>query len=237
MHDKSQYPIFVTGIERSGCSLIAKIIAMSGAFTGQCTPMQENLKIKEFLDNYYYSIMADPRGQYPLPTEKLIPTDWNEKIYRLLRSEGYNNEKLWMYKGSRIVQTWPIWNYTYPNAKWIIVRRRTADVLQSCLHTDFMNAYSNKITQQSIKVSSEREGWLWWVHEHEKLFIQMMEIGLNIKVIWPERMLHGNLEQVYDMLEWLGLSWNPGIVEYLETRLFKHTDDENNSGRSFIDNG
>jgi len=238
MNDKSQYPIFVTGIERSGCSLIAKIISMSGVFTGQCTSMQENLKIKEFLDEYYYSIEADIRGQYPLPSEKLmIPVDWNERIYKLIRSEGYSKDRLWLYKSSRIAQTWSVWNYTYPNAKWIIVRRRTADVLHSCLHTDYMNAYGDKIVQQSVGVDSEREGWLWWVHEHEKLFVKMIETGLNVKVVWPERMAHGNLEQIYDMLEWLGLSWNTGIVKYLETRLFKHIDNENNTSRSFVSNG
>jgi hypothetical protein len=222
--DKSNSPVLVTGIERSGASLIARIIAMCGAFTGTTTNMCENIRIKQYVDEYYAQLGVDPRGQWPLPNiqEMIIPTTWKDDVQHCLNMEYYKQSQLWMYKSPRIGQIWPVWNQAYPKAKWILVRRRTGDVLQSCMKTDFMDAYGDKTIQQMVGAGTERDGWLWWVHEHEKLFLQMMEAELNLKVIWPERMLYGNFEQIHEMLDWLGLQWNPGIIQLLETLLLKN---------------
>lgn len=223
MQDKLNTPILITGIERSGSSLIGRIVDMCGAFSGKTTNMSENIRLKGLTDSYYKEVGIDIRGQYPLPdtSQMLIPTDWKDKVYNILGSEDYEEQQLWMYKGSRIAQLWPIWNYAFPNAKWIIVRRRTGNVIESCMKTGFMNAYSDKKIQQIIGVDNERDGWLWWVHEHEKLFVEMIETGLNVKVIWPERMLDGNFEQIHEMLRWLDLPWNPGIISLLNYTLIK----------------
>lgn len=223
MFDKSNSPVFVTGVERSGSSLIARIIAMCGAFSGQTTSMCENSNIKAIVDFYYKQLGIDLRGQYPLPNtmELPIPSDWKNRVSSALSKDGYSSEKLWMYKGSRVGQIWPVWNYSYPNAKWIIVRRRTGDVVESCMRTGFMNAYGDRTIQQLVGVSTERDGWLWWIHEHEKLFREMIETGLNVKVIWPERMLGGDFQQIHEMLHWLDLPWNEGIISLLEVTLIK----------------
>jgi hypothetical protein len=84
-----------------------------------------------------------------------------------------------------------------------------------------MNVYADKQVQKIIGVQDEREGWLWWVHQQEQEFRDMIETGLNVKVIWPERMLDGNFEQIHEMLEWVGLPWNPGIISLLNYTLIK----------------
>jgi len=223
IQDKSYCPVFITGVERSGSSLIGRIIALCGAFSGEVTPMCENIKLKAVINEYYRSIGADSRGQYPLPNiSKLhIPVDWRNKIQSNIENEGYDGKKIWMYKSSRISQIWPVWNYGYPEAKWIIVRRRTGDVIESCLKTGFMDAYEDSTVQQLVGVNTERDGWLWWIHEHEKLFVEMIETGLNVKVIWPERMLNGDFRQIHEMLEWIGLPWKPNIIKLLEETLIK----------------
>ena len=216
-------PVFVTGVERSGSSLIARILDMCGAFSGRTTQMCENVNLKGLTDTYYKQMGIDPRGQYPLPNtqEMLIPADWKDQVFGRLGSEDYDEKQTWMYKGSRIAQIWPVWNHAFPNAKWIVVRRRTGDVIESCLKTGFMNAYADQQVQKVLGVETEREGWLWWVHEHEHLFVDMIDTGLNVKVIWPERMMDGNFDQIHEMLEWLGLPWNPGIISLLNYTLIK----------------
>lgn len=213
MLDKQNSPIFVTGVERSGSTLIARIISMCGAFTGETTEMWENKKVKVFLNWFYQSNGIDPRGQFPLPTieEMMIPNKWGHRINDLLREDGYTKDKYWMYKSSRLCQTFPLWNYAYPNAKWIIVRRRTGDIVHSCLRTGFMTAFVSEENRSKIGVETEQDGWLWWIHEHEKLFVQMIEQGLNCKIVWPERMVTADYEQMYEMIEWLGLKWNDNI--------------------------
>ena len=161
-------PILITGIERSGSSIIAKIVSMCNVHVGDVNSMNENCGIKSLVNTYYSSKLFIPaNGQKPLPNTKelYIPTNWNTSIEKLLVEEGYKSDKPWMYKSCRISQLWPIWKYTYPNAKWILVRRKTSDIIQSCLKTAFMNAYS------------DQEGWLDWVHQHEALFVEMIEAG------------------------------------------------------------
>lgn len=207
MINNLQIPILITGIERSGSSIVAKIIAMCGAYTGEVNDMQENIDIKKIVDWYYKEKLNIPiNGQKPLPNiSDLQPvSDWGLSIAHLLEDKGYDRKKPWLYKSSRITQIWPIWNQAYPNAKWIIVRRRTGDIIQSCMKTGFMKAYSDQV------------GWLGWIHAHEKLFVSMIEKGCNCKVIWPERMASGDFNQMQEVIEWLGLTWNPEIQKAIE---------------------
>ena len=199
-------PIFITGCERSGSTIIAKIVSHCGAFTGTITEMYENIEVKGLLDRYYDLVGADTRGQYPLPNTKklIIPTNWKQTVEDILIEEKCNEENLWMLKGSRLCQIWPVWQYAFPNAKWIIVRRRTPDIIGSCLKTGYMRAYKDK------------EGWLGWVHEHENLFVEMIEAGINCKQVWPERLATGDYTQMKETVEWLGLTWKDDLVKIIE---------------------
>ena len=148
MNDKFHTPIFITGVQRSGTSLIARIINYSGAFAGHVSPMYENIYVKDLIDFYYNQLKVPTSGQYPLldTNELLIPVVWQNKIREILEYEKYNN-RTWMLKGFRLGQMWPVWNYAFPNAKWIIVRRRTGDIINSCIKTDYMDAFKDKNNQ------------------------------------------------------------------------------------------
>lgn len=202
-------PILITGIERSGSTIIAKILAQCGVFVGTATAMGENYAIKVLVNNYYSNTLGIPMtGQNPLPNMKElpIPVNWEHVINNILQEGGCKKDIPWIYKSSRIAQIWPVWNSTYPEAKWIIVRRKTTDIIHSCLQTGFMSAYS------------DYDGWLGWIKEHELLFQSMIQSGLNYKEVWPERMVNGDFSQIQEVIQWLGLEWNneiPDIVKVL----------------------
>lgn len=214
-----QSPILITGCARSGTSLVAGIVNICGAFGGVTGPgnrynekgLFENGRIRVIDKEYLTSINMDPKGQWPLPdTKKLtIPTDWKQRIQEAVIADGYK-EGPWFYKGARNCLTWPVWHYAFPNAKWVIVRRRSSDIAESCLKTSFMNAYST------------HEEWIKWIHHHEQCFVEMIQAGLNVKTIWPERMVKGNYEQAYELIEWLGLKWrSEEVMQFVEPRLWK----------------
>lgn len=219
-HKIEKSPILITGCARSGTSLMAGIINICGAFGGKMSGpnnynkkgLFENIAIKQQVDKgYLKSIGMDPKGQKPLPdTGNLpIPSNWSQQVENIMLAEGYK-EGEWFYKGARSCLMWPVWHYAYPNAKWIVVRRKTADIVNSCMSTAFMNAYNHP------------EGWLNWVHHHERCFVEMVEAGLNVKQVWPERMVRGDYEQVLEMIEWLGLVWKPiDVMEHIEPKLWK----------------
>jgi len=213
-------PILITGCARSGTSMMAGIIDICGGFGGMTAGpnkhnakgMFENLRIKMEADKPYLSSLGvDPKGQGPLPdTKKLrIPTDWKETVDNIILQQGYK-EGAWYYKGARTCLYWPVWAYAYPNAKWIIVRRRSSDIADSCLKTAFMNKYQTF------------DEWIKWVNQHEKKWTEMFVAGLNCKQIWPERIIRGNYEQVHEMIEWLGLEWRPKeVMNFIEPKLWK----------------
>ena len=217
-------PILITGCPRSGASMIGSVINMSGAFGGEISKrgMFTNDLIREkVVIPYFENMQMDKLGQYPLPdiNSLSIPVNWQEKIQRIMISEGYQ-EGQWMYKDSKLALSWPVWNYAFPNAKWIIVRRRTGDIIQSCLKTGFMVAFGSEINQKAVGVGTEQDGWLWWVHQYERRFVEMIEAGVNCKVIWPERMVHGNYQQLHETLEWVGLPWNKEIINRIDPLLW-----------------
>lgn len=207
-------PILVTGAARSGSGMIAGLFNKCGAFGGEMSNkrgLYENDKIREVLVKpYLRRCKADEKGQYPLPDfgkDVIIPTSFRAMVEQIMLDEGYKGGE-WLYKDARIALMWPVWHYAFPNAKWIIVRRRTGDIIQSCLKTGYMTAYKDEA------------GWLSWVHEYEKRFISMIEEGLNCKQIWPERMVTGDYQQLYETLDWLGLEWKSEVLTFIDPLLW-----------------
>lgn len=204
-------PILITGIPRSGTSMIAATVQLCGAFAGELSKrgMYCNDRIREELVKPYLKLIgADVNAQKDFPQMVKVPTTWKDRVERIISEEGYSKGS-WMYKDSRMCQMWPVWANAYPDAKWIIVRRRTGDILDSCLKTGYMTAYS------------DRDGWLTMVHEYEQRFVEMITEGLDCKVIWPERMVNGDFQQLYQTLNWLNLDWNPEALKFIESLLWK----------------
>jgi hypothetical protein len=137
-----------------------------------------------------------------------------------MQEQGYK-EGPWFYKGAKACLTWPVWHFAFPNAKWIIVRRRTPDIINSCIKTSFMRAFVNQDNQKAVGAASEWDGWLWWVHQHEQRFIEMIQAGLNVKVVWPERMVTGDYQQIFEAIEWAGLDWSDEVYDFISPRLWK----------------
>lgn len=219
----SDSPILVTGIPRSGSSMIAGVLHHCGAFTGNVSLHKgsfENGALQRFVENAYLeSIKKDIMGQYPLPDKiEDIPTYWGKIISTQLLAEGYI-KGAWLYKSARIGLLWRIWNQTYPNAKWVLVRRRTGDIVDSCLKTGYMTAFKDSKIMSEIGVDNEKDGWLWWVHEYEKRFVEMLTEGINCKVIWPERFVDGDYRQLYELLDWVGLTWKSSVLNFIDPLL------------------
>jgi hypothetical protein len=185
--------------------------------------MFENNEIREtVVKPYLRSIKVDPLGQYPLPdiTNIAIPNDLKGRVENIMTRQGFSGGE-WMYKGAKMCLSWPVWHYAFPDAKWVIVRRKTSDIINSCLRTGFMRAFARPEIQRKVGATTEEEGWLWWVHQHEQRFVEMITQGLNVKVIWPERMINGDYSQVYETLEWLGLEWKTEALTFIDPKLWK----------------
>jgi hypothetical protein len=226
-----QDPILITGCARSGTSLVAGAINICGAFGGNMSGpnknnakgMFENARIRNCITKpYLRDLGCDALGQFPLPDiDKLvIPYDWRQRVEQVMIEDGYKSGS-WFYKGAKMGLFWPVWHYAFPNAKWIIVRRKSSDIVNSCVKTSFMRAFQNEKNQKAVGVNTEEEGWLWWIHQHEQRFIDMIQAGLNIKIVWPERMVNGDYQQIMETMAWLGLPWKSEVLSFIDPKLWK----------------
>ena len=226
-----QSPILITGAARSGTSMVAGAINICGAFGGNMSGpnssnlkgMFENMQIRNGLTKpYLRGMKVDPLGQYPLPdiTKINLPSDWGRSVEGVMKRQGYE-KGAWFYKGAKMCLVWPLWDYSFPDAKWIIVRRKSSDIVNSCLKTSFMRAFQREDVRKAVGVTTEKEGWLWWVHQHEQRFIEMIQAGLNVKVVWPERMVQGDYTQIMETMDWLGLSWKSEVLSFVDPKLWK----------------
>ena len=181
--------------------------------------MMENDTIRECLVKpYLRSIEADPTGQFPLPKDINIPVEWHDQVQKVINTEGYKGGK-WMYKSNVMGLMWPVWAYAFPDAKWVVVRRRTADVIKACKDTGYMTAFKSEENQRIVGAKNEDEGWLWWVHQYEQEWVKMITEGLNVKVVWPQRMVYGDYVQLYELLDWVGLPWKSEVLSVVDSLL------------------
>lgn len=213
-------PILITGAARSGTSMVAGCINICGTFGGDLLGASkhnakgffENAHIRDQIEKVYLRKHdLDPLGQYPVAETKglSIPQNWRHEIESTMIRQGYDLGP-WFYKGAKACQIWPVWNYAFPNAKWIIVRRRSVDIAESCLRTGFMKYYK------------DFDGWMKWVRYHEEKFNEMIDAGLNVKLVWPDRLVRGDYSQLLDAIEWLGLPWrSEKVMSFIEPKLWK----------------
>lgn len=222
-------PILITGAARSGTSMTGGTINICGAYGGKLSEgtrfnpkgMFENGAVRNTLVKpFLRSINCDPLGQNPLPKisvmkniaekEKFV-AEWKRKFLDLVfESRNVNRDSPWFYKGAKMCLMWPLWHAAFPDAKWVIVRRDTEDIVASCLRTSFMRAYRN------------RSGWLLWVSEHERRFEEMIDAGLNVVEVWPHRMIAGDFSEIQLVINKLGLKWERDkVVDFIDPGLWR----------------
>jgi hypothetical protein len=225
--NNSDRPILITGMMRSGTSMTAGILHLCGAWAGKsyvrtrqgAVRILENVGIRDgFTKPMLAELGCDP-GEGKFVQRKVVEDvvaagsidTWKNNIMSPLAKQGYfAKPRQWFYKSTELSLVWPIWNAVFPRARWVLVRRDAEDLVRSCLRTGYMKPYSN------------RSGWLRWVAEHEECFEEMYNAGLDLREIWPQRMVDGDFTQMQMVVNWLGLEWEEQKArEFVDPRLWR----------------
>lgn len=209
------HPILITGTPRSGGSMIAEIIGMCGRDGGDAlNKMQENEIAWQMLSQVISGMGADPCGQYPLPDVQRVQLigHWADTIDSIYT-------RPWYMKDARLSLTWPLWAAAFPNARWIVVRRNVNDIVNSCVKTKYMTAMNNPQYLEAIGASTPEEGWRWWAGVYQERFLEMTYAIRYIHTVWVERMAFGDFTEMQQLIDWLGLEWNPNIEAYMNEKL------------------
>ena len=210
--------ILITGVERSGSTLISRVLQLCEANAGQTNKMRENIILRALSQNYLNAVSNNCFLPNFINLE--MPKNWDEEVGLALKGQNIPESMPFMFKYSGIAQMWPVWHIYYPNAKWIIVRRRTGDILNSLMETAYMSRFKNLRNIKLVGAENEKEAWLWWVHQYEDLFRDIIATNdLNYRIVWPERMRDGDFEQMKEVVQWCGLKWNEEVVDVMQTLL------------------
>lgn len=213
-------PILITGADRSGSGLIAKILSICGAFSGETTSLHENKSILDFMD-FYVRLNSVPPFMPNFIGKDFDSFNWREIVFDKLKEEGLKENSIFFCKSPLIAQTWPLWHDAFPNAKWLLIRRKPGSIIRSCMKTAYMNRFKKKDNRKAIGVKTEQEGWLWWIHEYEKKFIEISGTVPDCTIVWPERMTNGDFEQIKQIVQSCGLEWKDEIIDIITPLLKK----------------
>lgn len=199
-------PIIVTGCARSRTSLVMQLLEIAGLHLGnvigatKANPQgqKENRAIidqiqKPILKSHGY----DPKGQFPIPHLQFDYQDptLRHKVLNIMKpKEGQR----WGFKDAKACLTWRTWNYSFPDASWIIVRRWKKDIVKSCLRTSFMDRFQNE------------EGWAWWVEEHKERFDLIRRNCKHVYEIDTDNLKNAHLHELECIVNEHGLKWLPG---------------------------
>lgn len=198
-------PIIITGLPRSGTSLTAGIMHLCGAWVGYQKPRTqynpkgdfENTEIqRKIIRPFLESIDCCPMGLTKLPEvghdRGALSGELRSGVFSALHEQGYYNEP-WILKECKIALFPHVWRDAFPNAKWVIVKRRDTAVLSSCFRAHPM----------MDRMGDDIDRWVDWLKTYKT---HVESIDWADMVITPNSDIMSNPRIMREKMEELGLN-------------------------------
>ena len=206
-------PIFVTGLPRSGTSMVAGCLQACGTWLGTTVPggignpkgFFENLYIREqLIKPLLVRLGCDPLGVKTLPDFKQTPNVHGlEQAYQqLLVKDGYQGDKPWLYKDAKLSLLWPLVNQSFPEARWVIVERNEGDIIDSCIRTHFMAQHSKS-----------RPFWQSFVEQYRLRLDALKNSTPKVYSLSADNLISGHCDEILTLASTLGLTPNPTAIK------------------------
>jgi uncharacterized Rossmann fold enzyme len=229
MHGKYyEEPILVLGAARSGTSMVAGLLHRMGAWVGETVRgAPENPKgffeNKRIRDGVMKTMLAtagyDVHGRDPIP-EQVLNTEMNVERFRYLigkclEHDGFLNNIPWLYKDCKLALNWDIWNESYPNAKWVFVKRNKEDIIESIMQTPFMHFNSKP---------GERDEAYWdkWIERYYQGIEELKEAGVHWYELSSDSIISGNFKGIETICEDTYLRFDEEQArQFVDTKLWK----------------
>lgn len=206
--------ILITGIPRSRTSLTAAILDKCGADFGNPKDFKPANKynplgyyehkglIKKLVNPYWSKIGFHPLDRVNMPSKKdVMPdSDWGAKFKTIMGTKKYNIAV----KEPKLCLYWEVWHYAFPDAKWILVRRPRAEVMESISNrTPWMK---NTLTEQEYNT---------YIDHHLKRMAELKSEA-NCFEVHTDQFIAGNFDEIKQCVKWCGLTWNDKAKELVK---------------------
>lgn len=226
-------PILICGAARSGTSMVAGLFQRQGAWIGETVKgAPENPKgffeNKRIRDGVVKTMMAtmgyDVHGRNPIPREALETAMTVEQFRYLvgksLEYDGYLNNIPWLYKECKLALMWPIWKTSYPNARWVLVKRNRKDNIESLMRTRFMHHNSKP---------GERDEAFWdnWIDRYYQGMEEIKESGVEYYEVDTDKIISGDFDGIKQVCEVSDLSFSEEqCKQFVDERYWNRTEEE-----------
>ena len=201
-----QTPVLVTGLPRSGTSMVAGCFKELGAWLGDTVPggvgnpkgFFENQRLREqLIKPLLQQLGCDPLGVKSLPDFQSVPTvnGLDRVFFQLLKQDGYGGDQPWLYKDAKMTLLWPLIAQVFPYARWVIVKRPAEDVISSCLRTHFMAHHS----QNTLF-------WRDFVTQYQTRLDLLKQSEFQVYEIAADNLISGNSDEILTLARNLGLA-------------------------------
>lgn len=213
LHNYLSQPIFVTGLPRSGTSMVAGCLHHCGVWVGNTVAggegnpkgFYENIRLREQLVKPLLSQFGcDPLGVKSLPEFQQLPRvrGLHRGFVHLLTQDGYQGDQPWMFKDAKLTLLWPLIANVFPLARWVIVRREPEAIVQSCMRTHFMAHHSPSTD-------------FWWdfVRQYQQRLLALKSSPNKVFELSADSLIRGNSEEFLTLADALQLSVNLSDIE------------------------
>lgn len=213
-------PILITGIPRSGTSMISNCLQQAGLWLGATIQPNgdnprgffENREIRErILKPNLKVVGADPLGVLRLPDLAALAPDpkLRERVLAIFSQQGHDGQSRWGYKEPKLSLSWPLWAEAFPDATWVIVERDIEAVVKSCLNTNFMNRHS-----------CDAEFWRTFASRYRERLDNLADTVPNVVRISSDDVIAGDYTALTKLAARLDLDWTQSCVAQIVPGLF-----------------
>jgi hypothetical protein len=205
-------PVLVTGMPRSGTSMVTGLLGLCGLWLGHTVPGgKEN--IRGFFENAILRERVQKEilrqgGFDPLGVRRLPPAGWHpaignfrQHVAAAIAAQQYDGARAWGFKDAKLALTWRLWHEHFPQARWIIVRRPSDQIIASCMRTSFMKQHS-----------TDPGFWRQFVAEYvERIAALQQTVGCS-RTIDSADIVAARLDAIEELVAALGLTWQADAV-------------------------
>lgn len=125
----------------------------------------------------------------------ITPIELKSDVMSAMEKQSVAGGDRWFFKSSLLLDGWQVWADAFPRARWVIVRRSTRSIVNSCIHTGFMTQCQT------------HEEWQAWAQAKVEKLLALRDCTCS-REVWPERFLSGNFDEINALIKWLGLQWD-----------------------------
>jgi hypothetical protein len=205
-------PVLVTGVPRSGTSMVTGLLGVCGLWLGQ-TVSGGRENVHGFFENMILRERVQKEilrqgGFDPLGVRRLPPRNWHPRaanfrqvVAAAIAAQQYDGSCAWGFKDAKMTLTWRLWHEHFPQARWIIVRRPREQIIASCMRTSFMRQHS-----------SDPAFWDEFVAKYiERIAVLQQTVGWS-RTIEAGDIVAGTRDPMKQLVASLGLTWQADAV-------------------------